>query len=296
MRFLIEVTKQQSMRRIILRRIFLTAALALLTNLPLFAMNVELRPEKVIPGDVFLLRVQPDKSAAGNTPQAEFAGRKIGFYQDADNHFIALVPVDIDTSPGKYPVTIKAGDEEKISHVNVGPHKFPTKKITLPGEKVILSPEDLQRAGKEAELLKNILSQTTSPEWDGRFKAPMDTKVSETFGVKRIMNGKKTSVHGGLDYKGQMGAPVKAVNAGTVVLRDEFFFGGNTLVIDHGMGLFSVYMHLSEFKVSKDEKISKGHVIGLVGMTGRATGPHLHFGFNLQGVRVNPASLFKLKL
>lgn len=263
-----------------------------------YALTAEVQPDEVIPGDVFLLKAQVSKNpaAAGNLPDAEFSGRKIDFFPDGNNYFIALIPVDIETKPERYTITIKSGGEEKNVHIKVKPYKFLTKKITLPEEKVILGPEDLKRAGKEAELLKNILSQTTSPGWDGRFKAPVDTKVSETFGVKRIMNGKKTSVHGGLDYKGQTGAPVKAVNAGTVVLRDEFFFGGNTLVIDHGMGLFSVYMHLSEFKVATDEKIAKGQVIGLVGMTGRATGPHLHFGFNLLGVRVNPASLFKLKL
>ncbi|MBI5055270.1 MAG: M23 family metallopeptidase [Nitrospirae bacterium] len=278
-------------------RAAITVFITLLMHLNAYALTAEARPKEVIPGDVFLLEVRADKSSAADIlPGAEFSGRKIDFFRDADKHFMALVPVDVDTKPERYSITIKSGEEEKIIHIKVKPYKFLTKKITLPEEKVILSPEDLKRAGKEAELLKNILSQTTSPEWDGRFKAPIDTKVSETFGVKRIMNGKRTSVHGGLDYKGQTGAPVKAVNAGTVVLRDELFFGGNTLVIDHGMGLFSVYMHLSEFKVAKDEKIAKGQVLGLVGMTGRATGPHLHFGFNLLGVKVNPASLFRLQL
>jgi murein DD-endopeptidase MepM/ murein hydrolase activator NlpD len=108
------------------------------------------------------------------------------------------------------------------------------------------------------------------------------------------MNEKKTSVHGGMDYKGETGTPVKAVNSGRIVLNEELFFGGNTLIIDHGMGLFSVYMHLSEFRVSKDEKVLKGQIIGLVGMSGRATGPHLHLGVKLHGTNVNPLSLFKL--
>jgi len=99
-----------------------------------------------------------------------------------------------------------------------------------------------------------------------------------------------------MDYRGQLGTPVRALNAGTVVLRDDLFFGGNTLIIDHGMGLYSIYMHLSEFQVADDEKVSKGQIIGLVGMSGRATGPHLHLGVKLEGININPEALFKLRL
>lgn len=279
-------------------RILFTTIFTFLIPLHLYALNVELAPKEVFPGDLFLLKIKTDKSPPGSpdSPNAEFAGKKIDFYQDADDHFIALVPVDIDTSPKKYTITVNSGGNEKIVHIRVKPYKFLTKKITLPEEKVILSPEDMKRAEKEAGLLKGILSQSTTRVWDGRFITPTDTEVSEVFGVKRIMNGKRTSVHGGMDYKGETGTPIKAVNSGMVVLRDELFFGGNTLVIDHGMGLFSVYMHLSEFHVSANETVSKGQEIGLVGMSGRATGPHLHFGVKLQGVNVNPVSLFKLEL
>ncbi|MBI5408255.1 MAG: M23 family metallopeptidase [Nitrospirae bacterium] len=261
-------------------------------------MSVEIQPKEVLPGDVFLLKVYTDKNPSANpgSPQAEFAGREMAFFQTADNHFIALIPVDIETPPKKYPITIASGEEARTVYLRVKRYKFPTQRITLPEEKVILSPEDLKRAGKEAGLMKSVLSQITMREWDGRFAVPTGTAISEVFGVKRVMNGKKTSVHCGIDYKGQTGTPVRAVNSGKVVLREELFFGGNTVVIDHGTGLFSVYMHLSGFHVAKDEKVSKGQMIGLVGMSGRATGPHLHFGFNLQGVKVNPLSIFKLEL
>jgi murein DD-endopeptidase MepM/ murein hydrolase activator NlpD len=277
-------------------RILFTTIFIFLIPLHLYALNVELQPKEVVPGGVFLLKIKTDKTSSADlhSPKAEFAGKKIDFYQDADNHFIALVPVDIGTSPKKYAIIVNSGGDKKIVHIRVKPYKFPTEKITLPEEKVILGPEDLKRAEREAELLKGILSQNTTRVWDGRFITPTDTRVSEVFGVKRIMNGKRTSVHGGMDYKGETGTPIRAVNSGMVVLRNELFFGGNTLVIDHGMGLYSVYMHLSEFKVAKDERVSKGQVIGLVGMTGRATGPHLHFGVKLQGVNINPESLLKL--
>jgi murein DD-endopeptidase MepM/ murein hydrolase activator NlpD len=265
--------------------------------LHLYGFNVELKPVEVVPGDVFLIKVITDKNPVGNDfPTADFAGKKIDFYQDTDNHFIALVPVDIDTLPQQYTITITSGELTQIIHISVKPYKFLTKKITLPEEKVVLGPEDLKRAEREAALLKSFFSQNTARAWDGRFMTPTDTSVSEVFGVKRIMNGERTSVHRGMDYKGETGTPIKAVNSGRVVLREELFFGGNTLIIDHGLGLFSVYMHLSEFRVSKDEKVATGQIIGLVGMTGRATGPHLHLGVKLQGINVNPLSLFKLDL
>jgi murein DD-endopeptidase MepM/ murein hydrolase activator NlpD len=263
-----------------------------------FAFTVDLRPEEVAPGDVFFLRIatDSDSSAAGNSPKAEFSGKTINFYQDTDNQFIALVPVDIETSPQDYSITIAFEGKEKIAYIRIKKHEFPIRPLTLPEEKVILSPENLKRAEREAEALTSILSQNTLRVWDGQFIKPTDTEASEAFGVRRIMNKKHTSVHRGMDYKGQIGTPVRALNYGTVVLRDELFFGGNTVVIDHGMGIYSIYMHLSEFHVAKDEKVSKGQIIGLVGMSGRATGPHLHLGVKLLGVNINPEALFRLEL
>jgi murein DD-endopeptidase MepM/ murein hydrolase activator NlpD len=252
-------------------------------------------PKEVFPGDVFLLKINTDNNTAA-LPEAEFAGRKITVFHDADNHFIALVPVDINTSPKKYSITVRSGKDQQITYINVKLFKFPTIKMTLPKEKVTLSPEDLKRAERETDIMNKVLSESTERRWNGLFTTPTDTEVSEVFGVKRIMNKKHNSVHRGVDYRGKMGTPVKAVNSGTVVLKKNLFFGGNTLVVDHGMGLFSIYMHLSEFHVSEGETVSKGQVIGLVGMTGRATGPHLHFGFKLAGVSVNPEALFKLAL
>jgi murein DD-endopeptidase MepM/ murein hydrolase activator NlpD len=276
----------------------LTGILVSLLSFHSYAFTADVQPEAVIPGDVFLLTVAADKnpSESGSFPLAELFGKKMDFYQDADNHFTALVPVDIETPPKDYSITITFEGEKKAVRIRIIKHTFPTQQLTLPEEKVILSPENLKRAEKETELLANILSQRNHREWNGRFIAPTDTAVSEEFGVKRIMNGKKTSIHKGMDYKGQIGTPVRALNSGTVVLRDDLFFGGNTLVVDHGMGLYSIYMHLSEFQVAGDEQVSRGQIIGLVGMSGRATGPHLHLGVKLDGVSINPEALFKLRL
>lgn len=262
----------------------------------LYAFIVELQPKEIVPGDVFFIKIKTNPKPSPEAPQVEFAGRTVELYQDHDNNYYALVPVAIDTAPQDYPVTIISADENELVHITVKPYKFQTKKITLPKEKVILSPQDQERAAREAELLAGLWPKNTPRIWRGRFTRPADTAISEVFGVKRIMNGEKTSIHQGLDFRGSTGTPVAAINSGTVVLMENLFFGGNTLVLDHGTGLYSVYMHLSKFNSSTGETVSKGQVVGLIGSTGRATGPHLHFGVKLLGVSVNPEALFKLEL
>ncbi|RJQ55038.1 MAG: M23 family metallopeptidase [Nitrospiraceae bacterium] len=254
---------------------------------------MELQPGEVLPGGIFLLKAQAETAAS---LQAEFAGRKIDLHKDREDHFMALVPVEIDLPPEKHPVTIISGDEKRVAYVTVRPHRFLTKKITLPEEKVIPGPESLKRAEREAALLGSIIAPQSAPAWEGTSIPPTDTEISEVFGVRRIMNGKKTGIHRGTDFRGRTGTPVKAINSGSVVLAEDFFFGGNTLIIDHGAGLYSIYMHLSDFNASRGDRVSKGQVIGFVGSTGRATGPHLHLGIKLLGVSVNPEALFELEL
>jgi murein DD-endopeptidase MepM/ murein hydrolase activator NlpD len=125
---------------------------------------------------------------------------------------------------------------------------------------------------------------------------PLDTAVSTAYGTRRIFNHKHESIHRGMDLRGTEGAPVHACNAGKVVMTDDLFFGGRTLVIDHGMGIFSLYMHLSGFASAPGDAVNKGDVIGYVGATGRSSGPHLHFGVKVRGISVNPASLMNLEL
>lgn len=261
----------------------------LLFTLSGFALEADIMPGEVNPGDVFLLTVSAPA-------EAEFQGKPVRFYRLSEDHQIALVPVDIDTPPKKYTVTVRHGEEARTVQLTVRPHSFKTVKLTLPEGKVSLSPEDQQRAIREAELLSGIWPVNTSKIWNRGFLSPTDTEISELFGVKRIMNEKRTSVHRGMDFRGKAGTPVKAINAGTVVLTDDLFYGGNTLIVDHGMGLYSVYMHLSEFKAEKGAQVSKGQLVGLIGSSGRATGPHLHMSVKLNGVSINPQSLFNLNL
>jgi len=277
---------------------FITRTLALITFLflssNLYAFDLEIAPDEVLPGDVFTLMLKNSGSSPAGA-EAEFNGDKIDLYTSGDD-LIALVPVTLNTAPGKYTIVARHGGEERTASVEVRYHEFKTIKLTLPEGKVTLSPEDTKRVGKEYLLQQEIWKIDNQKIWYGAFVFPTDTTVTEKFGVQRIMNEKKTSIHRGVDVKGKSGTPVRAINSGKVVLQEDLFYGGHTLVIDHGMGLLSIYMHLSKFNVKDGDEVSKRDVIGFVGMTGRATGPHLHMSVKLKGVSVNPESLFKLEL
>jgi len=257
------------------------------------ALNISVTPETVSPGDLFLVQAEVDHKQPAN---AEFQGNTIKMHPSDNGQLIAFVPVDVNTSPGNYKITVNNGKRELTSIVKIESKEFETIHLTLPEGKVTLNPENQKRANEEAVLLKKIWPVNNGIQWNGKFSKPLSTETSTEFGVKRIMNKKKTSVHRGMDFRGKEGTPVKSLNAGTVVLNKDLFYGGNTLIIDHGMGLYSVYMHLSEFKASKGDKVAKGQTVGLVGMSGRATGPHLHLSVKLNGVSVNPESLFNLEL
>ena len=125
---------------------------------------------------------------------------------------------------------------------------------------------------------------------------PLANEISTAFGTRRIINDKVMSSHRGLDIRGKTGEPVRASNNGRVVLAQDLFYGGNTVVLDHGQGIYTIYMHLSHFKVQEREMVSKGETVGLVGSTGRSTGPHLHFGVKVQNISVNPLSFTRLVL
>ncbi len=275
-----------------LYRTLFTVAVALLLFTSPHAYAVDIYPTEVIPGDVFLLTMQGD---AGSSAKAEFRGKSIKFFPADGDLLIALVPVDVNTPADQYTVSVAQGDNTHTLNLTVKTHKFKTVKLTLPKGKVTLNPENQKRAVKEAGLLNKIWPEQTPKAWGRGFTDPTGTEVSEVYGVKRIMNEKKTSVHRGMDFRGKTGTPVMSINSGSVVLTDDLFYGGNTLIVDHGMGLYSVYMHLSKFKASKGDEVSKGQVVGLIGTSGRVTGPHLHMSVKLNGVSVNPESLFKLK-
>jgi murein DD-endopeptidase MepM/ murein hydrolase activator NlpD len=150
----------------------------------------------------------------------------------------------------------------------------------------------VKRIEREKQRFDNLWAADPGPRhWNGPFMPPLPLEVTSPFGFRRIVNGVARSPHGGVDLKAREGTEVKAANDGVVALLDEFFFTGRTLVLNHGAGLYTMYFHLADFLVKEAAFVRKGEVIGLAGMTGRVTGPHLHWGVRLNGARVDPLAL-----
>ena len=173
-------------------------------------------------------------------------------------------------------------------------------KVTLlkvPGRYTAPDPEQLRLIEHDKETKTEAFRVVTAErEWKGSFQRPVTAEISDVFGVQRVFNGAVQSTHQGLDFRVPTGTPVAAVNGGTVILARPLYFEGNCVVLDHGQGLLTLYLHLSEMRVKEGERVLKGHQIGLSGGTGRATGPHLHLAVRWQGVYLNPAGLLSLQL
>ena len=258
------------------------------------AFQARVIPSRIYPGDVFMIRVRGLKKAA--EPSALLNDKQLHFSSCGKGCFIGLGAFDLSTRPGSYSMLLKAGKQKAMLRMRVLKDRFGTIHLTLPEEKVSPSPENIVRIKNEAELLNSIWQIDSERLWEGSFLLPLQNPLSTPFGTKRIINTETVSIHKGLDIKGQEGEGIKASNTGRVVLTEELFFGGNTVILDHGQGIFTVYMHMSGFKVSPGDLVSKNDIIGFVGSTGRASGPHLHFGVKVTGINVNPVSLTGLKL
>jgi murein DD-endopeptidase MepM/ murein hydrolase activator NlpD len=230
----------------------------------------------------------------------EFQGRRSPMILEAQSGtYVGLLGIDMDTRPGKYEIRVVATDKaggvySKALLLEVKKVDFGTQTLSLPASMVDLDSKTLERVEKEAERLE-VLFQGFRDErvWSGSFLSPVQGEVATVFGVHRIINGQPRGPHTGVDLQAEEGTPVLASNSGIVVLVDELFFAGNSVILDHGWGIYSMYFHLSEVLVSEGNRVSKGAVLGRVGSTGRSSGPHLHWGIRMNGARVDPLSLLK---
>jgi murein DD-endopeptidase MepM/ murein hydrolase activator NlpD len=257
-------------------------------------------PIRVKQGDVFYFSVPagPD----GESAQGRFRGRTIPFFRTEDGRkFGALVGVDLADPPSKQDLLVEVsgkGGVMKRRHypVQVVLVHFATQELTVPQNYVDLDDETAKRVEEEKEkILQSLTKVTTERLWSGRFIMPVDGKIAGSFGRRRIINGQPRSPHNGEDINAPQGTVVRATNEGIIALVGDFFFSGKSIVLDHGLGLYTMYFHLDEVDVAEGEKISKGAVLGKVGATGRATGPHLHWGMRIDGARVNPLSILNVQ-
>jgi len=282
-------------------------AVLLLAGLSIFAnaapvpkqWRVQIEPIRVVNGSPLLLRVTPP--AALDELKADFLGQALAFRFSAGCHcWYAIAGVSLETKPGRYELRLngKRNDGHSASFdypVAVRAAHYPSSTIAVapafvePPKEVLPQIEAAEAAKKQA-----FATVDPNPEWSGEFERPTDTETSGVFGSSRIYNGKTKSQHKGLDFHAKIGTPVHATNAGTVILARPLYYEGNCVMLDHGQGLITIYMHLSEFKVKEGEKVAAGQLIALSGGTGRSTGPHLHFAVRWRGEYLDPATLLAL--
>jgi murein DD-endopeptidase MepM/ murein hydrolase activator NlpD len=256
-------------------------------------------PAKLVNGSPVLFRVTAPlqlEELRGN-----FLGQEFSFRPSQTCHcWYGFAGVNLATKPGTYTLHVegktKGGKDAEMSYaVAVGAAHYPTSTLKVaPG--FVEPPKETLPQIEEDQVVKKKVFSTTAPEtlWSGRFEPPAEADVSGVFGSARVFNGVKKSQHTGLDFRVTTGTPIVATNSGTVILARPLYFEGNCVMIDHGQGLLTMYLHLSEFKVKEGDAVKKGQTLGLSGGTGRATAPHLHFAVRWRGEYLDPRTLLEL--
>jgi murein DD-endopeptidase MepM/ murein hydrolase activator NlpD len=233
----------------------------------------------------------------------KWLGHEIAFsFDPASKMWYGIGGVSLETRPGSYVLQLTGAskDGEEISFQRkliVERAKYPSIAVTVAHRFTEPSPEQVREINQD-KTIKEDAFRTFNPErqWSGKFRPPVEARVSDVFGTRRTFNRKVQSMHQGLDFAVPAGTPVSALNSGTVLLARPLYFEGGCVVLDHGQGLLTLYLHLSDFKVKEGEHVAAGQEIGLSGASGRATGPHLHIAVRWQGVYLNPATLLTLRV
>jgi murein DD-endopeptidase MepM/ murein hydrolase activator NlpD len=249
------------------------------------------------PGEVVALTVSWGKTGpAPATVRASAFGHSFPAYQTGPRRYRALVGIDLEQAPGDYPIAmeVQEGPDRRTvtKTITVRPKTFRTRVLRVPPD-YVNPPVDLQeRIEREAMLLQSIYSSSSSERlWDAPFLRPVPQPANSAFGTRSVFNDEPRSPHAGTDFLSPAGTPVKAPNAGRVILARELFFTGNTIIIDHGLELFSMLAHFSRIDVHEGDIVRRGELVGLVGATGRVTGPHLHWAVRVGDMRVSAISL-----
>lgn len=260
------------------------AAAVLLTVTPVLALSYSLPREESVPGGVKLIRLDVHGSAM---PSVDVDGQRAMVIRDGDD-WIAVIGIPLSAPLAARHVVVHGGGRQEIEFMVRDKH-YATQALKVPPKEVNPSPEDLERINREVVIIDQVLRHWIDAQPESlRMEPPVPGTRSSSFGLRRVFNGESRKPHSGMDIAAPAGTPVLVPIAGTVVNTGDYYFNGNTVFVDHGRGLISMYCHLSAIDVKPGEHVAAGTVIGEVGMTGRATGPHLHWGLSLNHAWVDP--------
>ena len=277
----------------------LLAAAAFAAPAPAPRLSVESRALK--PGEMLLLVVEGHDPKT--PPAATLGAQSLEFFAaPSSGTWLALTGLDVETKPGPLPLktTLRAPGGKPVveeRQLEVEPASFPVVELKVEAKYVTPAKSDGERAEAEAGRLHKLFTRGEPKRlFEGRFDSPITGAASARFGERRFFNGQPRSPHSGADLRAKTGTPVRAPAAGKVVLAGPLFFQGKTVVLDHGLGVTTLYAHLSRIAVKPGELVKKGQVLGKAGATGRVTGPHLHWALKWRSARVDPFSLTSLDL
>jgi hypothetical protein len=285
-----------------LRRFFVLVLALSIFGLTAKAMAEDLElvgPEQAVAqGEVvqILLRGATDGSRALGFWQ----GRPFEFFKIDDDHYGSLLGIDLKLAAGTYPLKVEVDSPggnplTRRTSIEVVKKDFGVQRLSLPANMVTLDSATLKRVKREGAKFSRLwYRQNPHRYWQGSFVRPVPGKRTTPFGLRRILNGEPRSSHSGVDLRAAEGELVRATNHGKVILVGDFYFHGKAVVIDHGWGIYSMYFHLSRVDVAEGDFVGKNAIIGLAGSTGRATGPHLHWGVRIGGARVDPFALLRV--
>lgn len=273
----------------------LTVAVALAVAAPDIDITLSARAPQ--PGELVVISLTTDTKATDVRVRA--FDQLIPAFRVGDGKWQALAGIDIDRRPG---LTLMTAEARVGDHVATGrydltiqPKRFPTRRLVVAPEFVDPPSSMAERIAHETALLTDVYGHSATERlWRQAFTRPVPDLANSRFGTRNIFNGKARSPHAGTDFLSAAGVRVKAPNAGRVMVARDLFFSGKTVVIDHGLGVFSLLAHLSRIDVKEGDLIDVGDLVGLVGATGRVTGPHLHWALRVAGARVDPLSALEL--
>ncbi|RMF18809.1 MAG: M23 family metallopeptidase [Deltaproteobacteria bacterium] len=246
-------------------------------------------PRQPRPGDI--VRVTMSLPPGHEEGRVHFEGKTIpGFV--TGGLFNAYIGIDLDMKPGPHEIGFSFGDLRGRRSVTVKKRTFESESLSVASKYTDLDAATLERVKKERAALRKVFATITPKRlWYAAFVKPAEGALGSPFGLRRVFNGQPRSPHAGVDIRAGAGTPVYAANSGRVAIARNLFFTGNTIVIDHGQGLYTIYAHLSRIDVREGQTVDRSARIGAVGATGRVTGPHLHWAAKLAGARVDPATL-----
>ena len=274
-------------------------ALALLTLTPTQAAtpSITVSARSLQPGELALVTITVPASTT--TVSAQAFGRSLPATRVDDGRWEVLVGIDLDVTPGRHTFAADVMTAGRLVRATkalvVTAKRFPTRRLTVDDAFVNPPPEVQTRIAEEASELNRLWTQS-APErlWSGPFEPPVPQPANSAFGTRSVFNGQPRSPHGGADFPSPAGTPVRAPAGGRVVLARDLYYTGQTVVIDHGLGLVSLFAHLSRLDVTAGQQLATGDSVGLVGATGRVTGPHLHWTVRAATARVDPLSLLAI--